>query len=338
MWGGAAPGSNNATRYASQANASTPCHIEVAFGDVRYMRLLPLPRRTATLLMGVGLVSACRVQTMESVADPPRQDPAPAVAPASVARPATVTAGRPRVPSPAASPPTEETPAPFRDADIPWERTPVLQVLADIAHEATDTRYLHTTIVDPARGIYYFDCSGMAAWVLRRAAPYAQAQVASGLGSRRPVSSTFTHAIRRAPSDATRGWQRVLRMADAAPGDVIAWIKPPIVRSGNTGHIGFIVLPPRELADEGFVATYRPDGERDWIELGGDARAYLVRIADATHLHHLDDSRAEGNRNGFGFGTILVVSDATGHPVAYGWVGPRGNVFSTDIGIGRPLT
>ncbi len=219
-----------------------------------------------------------------------------------------------------------------------WNATDVMQRLGTIANEATDTKYLHTTIVDPVRGVYYFDCSGMAAWVLRRSAPVAYAQVAHGLGSQRPLASNFVHAIRRAPTDATRGWQRIPRVVDAAPGDAIAWIRPPVIRSGNTGHIGFVVLPPREFATSGQVATWGTDGQPTWIELGGMARAYLVRVADATRLHHLDDSRRATNDTGFGFGTILLVSDATGQPAAYGWVGPRGNVFATSISIGRPLS
>ena len=307
------------------------------------MKLQSPGRPAAALGIGSALVvAACTGATapdraIPSPPPPPAVPGAPSGAPTNPALPGEPL-GRDRSPAQAREPAPGPARPPLQDEDIAWERTPVMRLLGTIARDATDTKYLHTTIVDPSRGIYYFDCSGMVAWVLRRAAPLAYVQVAHGLGDRRPVSSTFEAAIRRAPADAARGWRRVERVADAQPGDVIAWVKPPVVRSANTGHIGFVVLPPREWTDEGFVAAWGPEGEQQWIELGGEARAYLVRIADATRLHHLDDTRQEGNRSGFGFGTILVVSDAAGAPVAYGWVGPHGNVFSTNISLGRPLS
>ncbi len=63
---------------------------------------------------------------------------------------------------------------------------------------------------------------------------------------------------------------------------------------------------------------------------------YLVRVADSTHLLHDDDTR-EG-RNGFGFGTILIVADPdSGEPRAYGWSGLRWRTFETQIAIGQPV-
>jgi hypothetical protein len=62
--------------------------------------------------------------------------------------------------------------------------------------------------------------------------------------------------------------------------------------------------------------------------------AFLVRVADSTSLLHQDDTR-EG-RNGFGFGTILVLTDSSGAPTRYGWMGLRGWTFETRIAIGRP--
>jgi hypothetical protein len=61
-----------------------------------------------------------------------------------------------------------------------------------------------------------------------------------------------------------------------------------------------------------------------------------VRIADSTRLLHDDDTRV--GRNGFGFGTILLVADPdTGAPIAYGWMGLKWRAFETAISLGRAL-
>jgi hypothetical protein len=46
-----------------------------------------------------------------------------------------------------------------------------------------------------------------------------------------------------------------------------------------------------------------------------------VRIADATHELHGDDSRPVGGEGGFGIATIAFSVDPSDEPVAYGWYG-----------------
>jgi hypothetical protein len=165
------------------------------------------------------------------------------------------------------------------------------------------------------QGLYVFDCSLMAQWVLMRATPVAARTVSRGLP--RPLAADFQRRIASVPASAERGgWTRVPRVQDALPGDVIAWLKPKIIDSKNTGHVAFIVLPP--------------------VRVTGYSDAYLARIADATSLLHADDTRGDGS--GFGFGTILLVVDPdTDAPRAYGWVGLEWRAFETPIAIGRPL-
>jgi hypothetical protein len=202
------------------------------------------------------------------------------------------------------------------DAQIDWSATPVLRVLGRMAATLNDSEYRHQTAVNERLGRYYFDCSGMVDWVLRRATPRAAAWVGAGPAGR-PLARDYQRRIARVPSSRPLGgWRRVSRVAALQPGDVVAWVKPEIIASANTGHVAFVIQPPQPVPGmEGY---------------------FLVRIADSTSLLHDEDTR-EG-RSGFGFGTILLVADrATWEPIAYGWAGLRWRSFETRIALGRPI-
>ncbi len=138
----------------------------------------------------------------------------------------------------------------------------------------------------------------------------------SSSGSTRSTPS-IVRILARLDKGETRGnWTRIGRVADARPGDVIAWLRPKSVKSNNTGHVGIIVKTPIE----------REAGES----------AYLVRIADSSRLRHDDDTR--GTNDGFGYGTILIQADPqSGSPSEFSFAGARAErVFGTKIVIGRP--
>ncbi len=225
-------------------------------------------------------------------------------------------AGEPEVAHATEMHPASEPTAPLLDdARIDWTKNGVMKTLGRMSETLTSTAYRRQGIrVDERKGIYDFDCSGMVDWILQKSAPLARSSSAAGL-DHRPLASDFYRRIARAPVDRERGgWKQVARLEDASPGDVIAWIKPPIIPSPNTGHVAVIVLDP--------------------VRLPGRDDAFLLRVADSTSLLHQDDTRA--GRNGFGLGTILVLTDASGAPTRYGWVGLRGWTFETQIAIGRP--
>lgn len=209
--------------------------------------------------------------------------------------------------SAAPSPPSLPEPT-LDDARIDWTLNPVMRRLGLVSTSLAESEYTYGFSVIEKKGIYRFDCSGMAQWVLRKATPSAALTIAHGL-SPRPLARDFQRRIARAPADRERGgWRRIAKIADLAPGDVVAWIKPAEIESPNTGHVAFIVLPP--------------------VLAPGYDNAYLVRIADSSRLLHDDDTRV--GRTGFGFGTILLVAEPeTGAPVAYGWVGLRWRAFET---------
>jgi hypothetical protein len=268
---------------------------------LRIRRLLGV---AAAVAWGVGLAAVCTVaggNNPDATGPSSRQGaPTPSYVHAQVAEPSAQHAPMPAL----------------LDRDIDWQANAVMRTLGDVTRTLKHTEYSHSQRVNVQQGIYIFDCSLLAQWVLKRAAPVAERTVSRGLGWR-PLAADFQRRIARVGSDEERGgWRRVARVEDAAPGDVIAWIKPKIIDSKNTGHVAFIVLPPARVA--------------------GYSDAFLLRVADATSLLHADDTRGDGS--GFGFGTILLVVDPdTGAPRAYGWVGLAWRAFETPIAIGRPL-
>ncbi len=199
-----------------------------------------------------------------------------------------------------------------------WAKPPepansaILVVLQRVEGNLVDSAYVPVARVDERRGIYRFDCSAMANWVLRQVAPRARRTVKEG----RPAARDFVAAVERARSDKpVQGWLRIERLADAQPGDVLAWRRPPWFPSHNTGHVAFVVKAPVPV----------PGG-------------YVVRIADATSLAHEHDSRQ--NTGGYGTGDLgIAVDQATGQGSGYGWFGAAslaaGYVIPTPIWIGR---
>jgi hypothetical protein len=198
----------------------------------------------------------------------------------------------------------------------PSRAAAIAAALSDIEHNLTATTYQHRIAVDTRKGIYRWDCSIMAAWILARTAPAAR----SALGVDKPLARDFYQTIERARTDRPeRGWQRLTDVAALAPGDVFAWLKPEMFKQrANTGHVGFAIGEPRRHPKYGGV--------------------WLVRIADATTELHGDDSRSPGGEGGFGTATIAFLVDANGAPRAYGWYGEAqdpATFVPTQIVLGR---
>lgn len=174
----------------------------------------------------------------------------------------------------------------------------VMTLVEQIRSTLRSSAYTHSTRVRPRDGLYDWDCSGMAAWVLRQAAPLAMRRISR----ERPVARDFVQQIESAPVGRARaGWQRLDRIDEAMPGDLFAWRRPRGFPSHNTGHVGFVL--DRPVAVEGI-----PGG-------------WAVRIADSSSFVHQDDTRASDTDGGFGIGTIVFLADANGHATHYGWWG-----------------
>ena len=191
--------------------------------------------------------------------------------------------------------------------------TRVMAVIDDIRTSLRESSYQHATKVRAKDGVYHWDCSGMTAWILRRAAPTALAS----MGTSRPVARDFVQVIERAPTTRPRrGWQNIVRIADVMPGDVFAWRRPRGLPSKNTGHVGIVVGKP--------------------LPVPGLPGGWAVRIADSTSSYHQDDARHDDEDGGFGIGTLVFLTDENGRGTSYGWAGTRSEWYIvTSIVFGR---
>ena len=187
--------------------------------------------------------------------------------------------------------------------------------MEQILSELKSTRYSHKTMVDEDAGMYHLDCSGLACYVLKHVAPKALAAVPKD-GRPRARAKDFYEAFSSAPiNESGNGWQRIVRLLDAEPGDVIAWRKDPLPPKGNTGHVVIVMGKP--------VA----DGKN----------TVRVRICDSSKSRHAQDTRAKGD-TGIGVGVMWFRVDDNGAPIAVHWSRPKRKPVPYPIAIGRALS
>jgi hypothetical protein len=202
------------------------------------------------------------------------------------------------------------------EPERPSASASILATLASIERTVSSTKYAHRPRIDVKKGRYEWDCSIMAAWVLSRAAPQAR----RALGLKQPLARDFYRTIAGKSTQQPRhGWLKVVGPSAIEPGDLFAWIKPPMFKQRkNTGHVGFVIGKPWR----------HPNYPTVW----------LMRIADATHEPHEKDSRPPGGVGGFGQGTVAFDFDEHGRAIAYGWYGEGqdlGTYVPTPIVFGR---
>lgn len=194
------------------------------------------------------------------------------------------------------------------------------KLLSEIERILKNTRittYEHKTKVDEGKGEYHLDCSGLLCYALKRIAPEHLKAVPKEKGHARQLAEDFQTAFETAPTDpakATR-WLRIERLADAKPGDVIAWRRdPPPPPGESTGHVVILVEVP----------VKEKDGQ------------FRVVVIDSTSGRHAEDTRGE-NENGVGRGTMWLTGDEQGRPTGYRSSRRDGKLNIKPIAVGRAM-
>jgi hypothetical protein len=178
------------------------------------------------------------------------------------------------------------------------------------------TRYQHETVVHPAKGEFFYDCSGFLDYALERSAPTAL-QALPHKREARPLAEDFVHHLQRVTGGAAGGPWRAVRTASALePGDLIAWLVVDGSKTKDTGHVVIVLEPP----------VRNPQRTTEW----------LVTVVDSTPNPHAADSRTNGVK-GLGTGTIGLDVDASDHPVGFYWKGGESpKAKQTEVVLGEP--
>lgn len=188
----------------------------------------------------------------------------------------------------------------------------VLSHARQILAQAKNSRYSHRTHVEETSGVYHFDCSGLVVYLLKKDAPRALSQVPKG-GHKRPLALQFYETFSSVGTSPTlTAWERVGRLRDARPGDILAWRRDKIIPGENTGHV--VIIEKRPVEQERGL--------------------FRVEVVDSTGTAHFQDSRAKG-QTGIGRGTMWFVADKAGAPVGYRWRLEEKPAMPVAIAIGR---
>ena len=102
-----------------------------------------------------------------------------------------------------------------------------------VENDVVSTTYSHTNYIDVETGSYDVDCNGFVGFVLDEAAPEHLHQIRPEPGYRWPRAYIYQRYFADLAAGGAGAWIQVLRLADARPGDIIAWslIEEPEPRS-----------------------------------------------------------------------------------------------------------
>ena len=193
-----------------------------------------------------------------------------------------------------------------------------------------ETHYTHKIHIDDAAGIYDCDCSGFVEHLLCRTVPDHLAlllELSTGNNDKRPLAYDFYEFLHVQPTTEaarTNGWLQITTLADAVPGDIVAWKLHGSNEPGDTGHVFVVAEVPTPL-------TAEQDGNVH----------FAVKAYDSSSKEHFNDSRSDGGsfKGGVGSGTLHIETDANGIPFRFRF-GEATQYQTAPTAIGRvePLT
>jgi hypothetical protein len=176
-----------------------------------------------------------------------------------------------------------------------------------------DSSYNHKTHIDVAQRVCEVDCSGFVANVFAEISPRHVAAVQALKKRSRPLAEDFYNTFAATRKGSVPGW-RCVPVAEARPGDVIAWWKEEHEKGENTGHVMILAESPV-------------------LEAPGK---YRLRVLDSTARPHAFDTRPAG-KSGLGAGTIWLEVDRAGEILGYHWKSAGGKLDARPVAIGRAV-
>ena len=177
--------------------------------------------------------------------------------------------------------------------------------------------YQHHTNVDEATGRFNYDCSGFLDYALQKISPAAYAELPlTKAGSKRPLAQDF-YTLFLHTTKASSHWERIRKVSHVHAGDIVSWLRPMDNDSTNTGHVMVVKAQP----------SLNPNQSDEM----------LVSVIDSTTSPHAQDTRRKG-QTGLGSGTIGIIINSKGEPIAYHWRGGASKREErTPIAFGRLL-
>jgi len=189
----------------------------------------------------------------------------------------------------------------------------VIEGLCRVLLNARHSSYSLRGRVVPEDGRYELSGSGLVRYLLRLTNERHYWAVPVSPGKLRPYAPDFHEFIAglSAVARGDVGWQRIERLADAKPGDLIAWV-PLAADTRRVGHIVIVVGFPRMEAEGQFH----------------------VKVADSARSPHGEDTRRRG-QSGIGVGLMWFSMDERGRAKGYRWSRPDGPLKVASIAVGR---
>jgi hypothetical protein len=179
-----------------------------------------------------------------------------------------------------------------------------LQLLDEVSAAHASYRHKNNVVkrkAGDAPAVCHADCSGLVNWLLLEGEGRPEGGLQRWFGANRPVARHYHDAI-----VAEKHFQRIRRMEDCLPGDVIAMKYPE--GNANTGHV--------------MIAAERPKQRPATAPLVPDSEQWEATIIDSTRSPHGSDSRRlkDGSRReGIGMGIVRIYANADGEPIGFTW-------------------
>jgi hypothetical protein len=198
-------------------------------------------------------------------------------------------------------------------AGPPKHLTAAAELASRLSLDNTSYRHGEPEVVWQGKCQSHADCSGFFDALLMHSYGYSRDDFKRWFDSHRPSARRYHDAI-----VAQRGFQRIERLADVEPGDILAvkYFK----RSDNTGHVMLVSDRPHRIAAKKPVVA----GTVQWAVPIIDSSSSGHGPADTRH-HRGPDGK---DHDGLGRGVLRVYGDSHGGVAGFAWSTAKASRFA----------